>query len=398
MSDSVLNDNKLLLIDPKVHSLQAAPVVLKEISVPAPGLGPHYVGEYGNDLWASLQNSYAVLRISHVNPCDYNIYQGVPRPVFVANTRSARIDPKTGSTTQYMVPQEIGQTPVGMISGPNGVWFTLLGNATSGTGTVGFIDAHNNITYHKLQSILGQDAALLHLAFDLNVAKNHVLWLLSSSTNYSNALNSIIKITFDAKWQSILKEEVKALPTQYSEAHRILITPHNIFATELASFKLLTAMSTTSQNSRRDERASTLSKALKTNSTPTTLDLQNKSIVDEGAQVLAEELKTNSTLTTLNLKTNLIGSNVGQALTEALKTNSTLTTLSVENNSIRDNGAQALSEVLKTNSTLITFELGYLDDVIPDLIAFRHHVFSEAQFVSNSDRCEDRGCRDQVLN
>ncbi|KFH61809.1 hypothetical protein MVEG_12318 [Podila verticillata NRRL 6337] len=248
------NDNKLLLIDPKVHSLQAAPIVLKEISVPAPGLGPHYVGEYGIDLWASLQDSYAVLRISHVNPCDYNIYQGVPRPVFVAqypiskvfytgqddSSAIMRIDPKTGSTTQYMVPPEIGQTPVGMISGPNGVWFTLLGNVTSGTGTVGFIDAHNNIIYHKLQSVLGQDAALLHLAFDLNVAKNHVLWLLSSSINDSNALNSIIKITFDAKWQSILKEEVKALPTQYSEAHRILITPHNIFATELASSKLLT--------------------------------------------------------------------------------------------------------------------------------------------------------------
>ncbi|KAF8928715.1 hypothetical protein BGZ52_002996, partial [Haplosporangium bisporale] len=312
------NDNKLLLIDPKVHSLQVAPIVLKEISVPAPGLGPHYVGEYGIDLWASLQDSYAVLRISHVNPCDYNIYQGVPRPVFVAqypiskvfytgqddSSAIMRIDPKTGSTTQYMVPPEIGQTPVGMISGPNGVWFTLLGNVTSGTGTVGFIDAHNNIIYHKLQSVLGQDAALLHLAFDLNVAKNHVLWLLSSSINDSNALNSIIKITFDAKWQSILKEEVKALPTQYSEAHRILITPHNIFATELASSKLLTTRTETKE-------LPYCLKHSRTTQTPTTLDLQNKSTGDDGAQVLAEELKTNSTLTTLNLRTNLIGSKGG---------------------------------------------------------------------------------------
>lgn len=248
------NDNKLLLIDPKVHSLRAAPVLLKEISVPAPGLGPHYVGEYGNDLWSSLQDSYAVLRISHVDPSDYTIYQGIPRPVFVAqhpiskvfytgqddSSAIMRIDPKTGSTSQYMVPPEIGYTPVGMISGPHGVWFTLLGNATSGTGMVGFIDAHNKITYHKLQSVLGQNAALLHLAFDLNVAKNHVIWLLSSSIYYNDALNSIIKITFDAKYQSILKEEVMVLPTQYSKAHRILITPNNIFATELASSKLLT--------------------------------------------------------------------------------------------------------------------------------------------------------------
>ncbi|OAQ28114.1 hypothetical protein K457DRAFT_1877166 [Linnemannia elongata AG-77] len=49
---------------------------------------------------------------------------------------------------------------------------------------------------------------------------------------------------------------------------------------------------------------------------------------------------------------NLIGDNGAQALSNALKTNSTLTTLDLEDNLIGPIGAQALSEALKTNCTL----------------------------------------------
>ncbi|KAG0344254.1 hypothetical protein BG004_004611, partial [Podila humilis] len=65
------------------------------------------------------------------------------------------------------------------------------------------------------------------------------------------------------------------------------------------------------------------------------------------AEALAEALKalkTNSTLATLNLESNSIGDNGAQALGEALKTNSTLITLELQNNSIGDNGAQALHQ------------------------------------------------------
>ncbi|KAF9993164.1 hypothetical protein BGZ80_000063 [Entomortierella chlamydospora] len=247
-------ENKLVLIDPKVDSVRAMPEVLKEISVPTPGNGPHYIGEYGDDLWVSLQQSYDVLRISHVDPSDYNIYHGVPRPIFVAqhpinkmfytgqddSSSVMKIDPKTGKTTQFQVPANIGQTPVGMISGPQGVWFTLLGNATHGTGTVGHIDANDKFTYHKLKSTFGKDASLLHLAFDLDVTENHTLWLLSSSIVDDDALNMIIKVKFDSEWKTIQSEDIFAMPTQGSQAHRILLTPTNVFATELASSKLLT--------------------------------------------------------------------------------------------------------------------------------------------------------------
>ncbi|KAF9162436.1 hypothetical protein BGX21_002714 [Mortierella sp. AD011] len=248
------NDNKLVLIDPNVRSFRSAPRVLREILVPSPGKGPHYIGEYGNELWVTLQDSSDVLRINHKNPSDYSIYGGLPRPIFVAqhpinrlfytgqdNSNSImKIDPTAGTTTQIPIPSSVGQTPVGMISGPQGVWFTLLGDSTQGTGTIGHIGADGNVNYHKLKSPLGKDAALLHLAFSTTAATDHKLWLLSSSIINDNALDSVIKVTFDAQWSSIQSEEVIVMPTQRSKAHRIVLTPRYVFATELASSRLLT--------------------------------------------------------------------------------------------------------------------------------------------------------------
>ncbi|KAG9061042.1 hypothetical protein KI688_007671 [Linnemannia hyalina] len=105
------------------------------------------------------------------------------------------------------------------------------------------------------------------------------------------------------------------------------------------------------------ERAQALFEALNTNSTLTTLDLRNNRIGDNGAQAPSEALKTNSTPNTLNLTSNWSASERAQALFVALKTNSTLTTLDLSYNSIGSDGAQALSEALKTNSTLTTLNL-----------------------------------------
>ncbi|KAG9061040.1 hypothetical protein KI688_007669 [Linnemannia hyalina] len=112
-------------------------------------------------------------------------------------------------------------------------------------------------------------------------------------------------------------------------------------------------------NSIGRDGAQALSEALKTNSTLTTLDLKNSRIGSDGAQALFEALKTNTTLTTLNLTDNTIVNSGAQALFEALKTNSTLTTLNLTDNWIGPNGAQVLSEALKTNSALTTLDLSY---------------------------------------
>ncbi|KAG0047223.1 hypothetical protein BGZ90_007936, partial [Linnemannia elongata] len=110
-------------------------------------------------------------------------------------------------------------------------------------------------------------------------------------------------------------------------------------------------------NSIGDNGAQALSEALKTNRTLVILYLQGNSIGSNGAQELSEALKSNSTLTTLNLYKNSIGSDGAKALAEALKTNLTLTTLNLGSNMIGDYGAEALSEALKTNSTLSVLEM-----------------------------------------
>ncbi|KAH7042998.1 hypothetical protein BKA57DRAFT_471189 [Linnemannia elongata] len=249
-------DNKLVLLDPVVSSVTEAPKVLKEIDVPAPGRGPHYVGEYGDEVWSTLQDSSEVLRINYNNPSNYTIYTGLPRPIFIAqhpdndkfytgedNSASImKIDPATGTTTQLSIPNTAGKTPVGLIAGPkgNGIWFTLLGDATQGTGTIGNLHADDTITYHKLSSSpLSEKAALLHLAFDPEAETNYTLWLLASSIINSNALDMIIKVTFDAGWTKIVSEDIVVTPTQLNKAHRILVTKTNVFATELASSKLV---------------------------------------------------------------------------------------------------------------------------------------------------------------
>ncbi|CAG8529999.1 1452_t:CDS:1 [Racocetra fulgida] len=250
-------DNKLVLIDPVAASATAAPKVIKEIDVPQLGNGPHYVGEYDTDLWVSLKESNDVLRINHENPTDYNIYKGVARPIFVAqhpinkmfyssedtSSKLMKINPATGETTQIDVDASAGTTPVGMVSGPKGIWFTLLGNKTAGTGTFGFIDQYDNIVYHKLTSPLGKDAALLHLKFDVAYETNYKMYLLSSSIINPKVLDMVIKITFDEQWTTIKDEEVIVIPTQQCAAHRLLPTQFNVFATELTSSKLLTVFS-----------------------------------------------------------------------------------------------------------------------------------------------------------
>ncbi|CAG8749239.1 40445_t:CDS:1 [Gigaspora margarita] len=247
-------DNKLVLIDPMVASAADVPEVIKEIDVPEPGGGPHYIGEYDTNLWVSLKEGSAVLRINHENPFDYNIYQGVSHPIFVAqhpfnemfysseddSSKIMKINPETGETIQLEVDASAGTTPVGMISGPNGIWFTLLGSKTAGTGTFGFIDQDDKIVYHKLKSPLGKDAALLHLKFDVDYETNYKLYLLSSSIINPMALDMVIIVTFDWQWTTIMDEEVILIPTQQCKAHRLLPTESNVFVTELTTSKLLT--------------------------------------------------------------------------------------------------------------------------------------------------------------
>lgn len=241
-------ENSLLLLDPGA-GLDTAPKIVRRIDIPLPGNGPHYVGEYGDKLWVSLKDGRQVLGISHVNPKDdYKLYDALPNPIFVAvhpvsgevyasqdqSSKILRIDPRTHATSQIAIPAERGSTPVGLVPGPGGVWFVLLGTMQQGTGTFGRIDRDGAIRWFELTSPAGRHAGLLHLAFDAPGAGRGA-WLLGSSIISDNGLDAIVRVTFDDAYTKITSEYVAALPTQLCKAHRLLPLTKTLLATELTS-------------------------------------------------------------------------------------------------------------------------------------------------------------------
>ena len=242
--------NKLVLVDPGVDRLDIAPKIVRTIDIPGGGKGPHYVGEYGDQLWVSLKTSNQVLAIDHADPEKYKLYSAKPNPIFVAqhpktkdfyasqdqSNKILRIDGKTQKTSQIEIPAGRGATPVGLVAGPAGLWVVLLGTQEKGTGTFGRIDGDGEITWFTLTSPEGSNASLLHLAFAPKVAGElPSAWLLGSSIVSQNALDAIIRVTFDDNYTQVKSEKVAALPTQRCKAHRLLVLDNGVLATELKS-------------------------------------------------------------------------------------------------------------------------------------------------------------------
>jgi virginiamycin B lyase len=114
------------------------------------------------------------------------------------------------------------------------VWVTLLGSAEQGSGAFGRIDGHGAFTWLHLTP--GQRAGLLHIAVETPPARRGPsAWLLGSSIISPNALDVIVRVTFDDAHSRILGEEVAVLPTQLCKAHRLLPLNTSVLSTELAS-------------------------------------------------------------------------------------------------------------------------------------------------------------------
>jgi hypothetical protein len=153
-----------------------------------------------------------------------------------------RIDTTTGETTQLPIPPSVGNNAVGMISadGPlGGVWFTLAGNATGGTGTFGHIGSDGKMEFFSLKHpMLGANAGLLHIADASTVAGGPALWLLSTSLLSDNSPDALIRVTFDAGITSVSGEEYISLPTQNAKVHRVLPLDSTVLVSELHTFTL----------------------------------------------------------------------------------------------------------------------------------------------------------------
>lgn len=242
--------NRLLLVDPNGPDVDAPPRVVKTIDIPGGGAGPHYVGEYGDQLWVSLKVSNHVLAIDHTDPSRFQLYPAQPNPIFVArhpesgefyasqddSSRILRIQPGTHHATQLDVPQDAGRTPVGLVAGPTGLWVALLGTTEHGTGTFGRIDAEGRTTWFALRSSEVADAGLLHIAFDPSGRPS--AWLLGSTIICDDVLDVVVRVTFDPSYTHVVGEEVTVLPTQHCKAHRLLPLTRSLMVTELTSSTL----------------------------------------------------------------------------------------------------------------------------------------------------------------
>ncbi|GMG47083.1 unnamed protein product [Aspergillus oryzae var. brunneus] len=258
---SLQADNKLLLVDPG-QDLSTEPSIIQTIDIPAPGNGPHCVFEIGNRVWAGLKvaskqtGQYYVFSADVSNSTDQKLYQCLNSPVFIKEEPTTgliyvtqdndssimRINVTSGETTQLPIPPSVGNNAVGMTTAygsMSGVWFTLAGNATGGTGTFGHIRSSGEMEFFKLEHpLLGTNAGLLHVADASTEAGGPALWLLSTSLLSTNSPDALIRVNFDAGVTSISGEEYISMPTQNAMVHRVLPLDKTVLVSELHTFTL----------------------------------------------------------------------------------------------------------------------------------------------------------------
>lgn len=174
---SLQGDNRLPLVDPK-KSLSTAPSIVKTIDIPEPGNGPHCVFEIGNRVWAGLKvaskqpaSTTSSPPISPTRPTSLCISastatvfvkeEPTTKLIYVTQDTDSsimRINTTSGETTQLQIPPAVGSTPVGMTTayGPkNGLWFSLAGNTTGGSGSFG----RSHLIHQRDKLLPAQEAA-----------------------------------------------------------------------------------------------------------------------------------------------------------------------------------------------------------------------------------------------
>ncbi|MCA6128701.1 hypothetical protein [Thalassolituus oleivorans] len=265
------NDSQLLRLTPGAVASEA-PTLQATIDVPRPGMGPHCVSEYGDDLWCSCKNpsddtgEYYVCRVNKEDPSNYTLWTVPQSPVFVikhpltgevyasidTDSKIVRCTPSEGdySGTNIQTPEVIdipstqGSTVVGMCAGPdNNIWFVLLGGSGAGTGTFGRILSDATLEFVTLGGSLGSTAGLLHLTFaPYTDGEDYRVYILSSDITKDadiNQPNAVFDVTLNPQTLAITSEVSFVFPTQYSWAHRVLYSDYGLYCTQLQTSGLV---------------------------------------------------------------------------------------------------------------------------------------------------------------
>jgi virginiamycin B lyase len=247
--------SELLLLDPVADDLDAPPNIRLRVPLPPEVKGPHVVLEHGPDLWTSCKDSHHVVRVRADDPANVSIYPCGPRPIFVARHPTsgdiyASLDQSSaifrvmlgrsgGQPETIPIPSSAGSTPVGLIAGPDGnVWFVLLGGSSGGTGTFGRIDKDGQITWFQMKTGAAMGAGLIHLGFAPSAAEAGSparIYLLGSSMADRMGLNAVFQVGLSGDYARIEAQQTIAFPSQASMSHRVLVTSHGIYATELGA-------------------------------------------------------------------------------------------------------------------------------------------------------------------
>ena len=246
-------DNAILRINPGGEDVDSPPQVIETIPIPSPAFGPHSVVQKDANLWISCKDSSHIVRININNPNNYQVWAVSRRPIFVAVHPTsgdvfASLDLSSkiwhyrnngGNGEEIAIPPEKGSTPVGLIAGADrNAWVVLLGNETTGTGTFGRINKNASIDWFTMFSDIGSTAPLLHLAFDQDPTR---FWLLGSSIVCPSGVNAVFTVKIDniatggTASPRIAIQNTITLPTQRSQAHRVIFHRGSLYVTELAT-------------------------------------------------------------------------------------------------------------------------------------------------------------------
>lgn len=250
-------DNIVLQVNPGANNITSAPTLVSTIPIPSPASGPYGILINNGNLWVTCKDSSHVVRISIADTSDTDVYAVSSRPIFVAvhptsNDVYASLDLSSkiwhlksgGAAEEIDVPPSLGNTPVGLLAGPDGnAWVALLGNSTTGTGTFGRINPDASIDWFTLTSNIGQNAGLIHIAFDTSASR---FWLLGSSTENPSGPNAVFTVTIDSSTQGtsnatgprITVQNTIMLPTQWSCTHRVISRGGSLYVTELTTSTL----------------------------------------------------------------------------------------------------------------------------------------------------------------
>jgi virginiamycin B lyase len=250
-------DNAILRINPGADDIKSPPRVIETIPIPSPAFGPHSVVENNGNLWISCKDSSHIVRINIKDREDHQVWAVSRRPIFVAVHPTsqdvfASLDLSSkiwhykndGSNGEEIaIPPEKGSTPVGLIAGKDrNAWVVLLGNKTTGTGTFGRINENASIDWFTMFSDIGSTAPLLHLAFDDQDPTR--FWLLGSSVGCPSCVDAVFTVKIDnistgsTANPRIAIQNTITLPTQRSQAHRVISHRGSLYITELTTSTL----------------------------------------------------------------------------------------------------------------------------------------------------------------